>query len=243
MGIIIIILIIVGIIGVYLSTRFLSKTFKVITKLLLLLIAILILITAFVYKDMSELRRGFITKNNTFFLYKDNQLYTAITLKPMTTTNLSLNSFEYFTKEEIKRAEQDLNNKNYKTLLRNNYRIFIINPRLLKKNYSLDFGITLHEEELLSIIRSNESFKVMAMKTQQHHNLSIDDIKKGFENSYGSEEKLRGYLFAGLLTNYFQKQEPGELVRSIKANQLVVYPETISFKVIKYVPSWVLTKK
>jgi len=237
-SIIIIILIIAGLIVIYLATRFLNKTFKIVTKLMLLLIAILVLLTVLVYKDMTELRRGFITGNNTFFLYENNQLYTAVTLKPMTSTNLSINSFDYFTKEGIRTAEQELNNKNYEVLLRNNYRIFIINPGLLNKSYSINLGIKLDEKDLLSIMMSNDSFRIMAMKTQEHYNLSIEDIKKGFENSYGSEEKLRGYLFAGLLINYFRKQEPGELTNNIKDDKLRVYPQSISFKIIKYLP-WV----
>ncbi|MBW2991269.1 hypothetical protein KY348_06220 [Candidatus Woesearchaeota archaeon] len=238
MSTITIILIVIGAFIILFVTKFLSKTFKIITKIFVLLIIIFVVLTLLVYKDMGELRRGFVEQNNTFYLYDNNQLYTAVTLKPMTSANLTIDSFTYFTQEDIIKAEEKLNKENYKDLLLNNYRIFVLKPDILDKPYTLKLGAELDEKDLLNIIMSKESFLVLAEKTKSTYNISIEDLKKSFEEHYGSEEKVRGYLFAALLTNYFKTQEAGGLVSNVKSNQLKVFPETISFKVIKYLP-WI----
>lgn len=236
MELIVIILILLGALIILFATKFLSKTFKIITKVMLILIIILVVLTLLVYKDMNELKQGFVNKNNTFFLYEDNKLYSAVTLKPMTSTNLSIDSFNYFTLEELEQAEDYLNKKNYQALLNNNYRIFLLSTSILKKPYALELGGTLNQDDLLDVIISEDPFVCLAEKTQAAYNADIETLRQGFKDMYGNQEKLKGYLFAALLTNYFQKQEAGELVSNIKNKKIRIYPETISFKIIKYLP-------
>jgi energy-coupling factor transporter transmembrane protein EcfT len=238
LDLIILALIVLGAIILFIVTRFVGKVIGLIVKIMVLIILVLAILTVIVYKDMDSLRKGFAEENNTFFLYENNKLYTAVTLRPLTNLNLSIDSFKYFTKEEISQSEGELNNKNYAALLSNNYRIFLFKPVVINKPYNLDLLIAMNEGDLLNIIMSDDPFLVFAEKTQEKYNLTAEDLKAGFKDIYGSEEKFKGYLFAALLANYFQKQEPGELVRNLKEKTIQVYPESISFKIIKYLP-WV----
>jgi hypothetical protein len=209
---------------------------KIVTKVLLLIIIVLVILTVLVYNDMTDLRKGFAANNNTFLLYENNQLYSAITLKPMTSINLSMDSFSFFTKEELASAEAELNNKSYDALLTNNFRVFILKPIILNKPYKINLGIELNEGDLLEIIMSDKPFTVLATKANTTYHVNVAELAKGFEEIYGSEEKLKGYLFGALLANYFQFQTPGELVKNIKEKRIMIYPETISFKIISYLP-------
>ena len=189
-----------------------------------------------VYKDMNDLRKGFSENNNAFFLYDDEKLYSAVTLKPMTSIHLSIDSFDYFKSEEMSQIEEDLGNKEYDNVLKSNYRIFIVKPDILNKSYKLKLGAELNQNDLLEIIMSNNSFLTLAEKTQDTYGLEVHTLRKGLKDMYGDEEKLKGYLFAAMLANYFQTQNPGELVINIKEKKLLVRPESISFKIIKYLP-------
>ena len=209
MNIVAIILILLAVIIIYFATKFLGKAFKIITKILLLLVMVLVVLTLLVSKDMNDLRKGFTEKNNTFFLYDNNRLYSAVTLKPMSDPNLNIDSFIYFESEDMARTEQSL-------------------------------GVKLDQRDLLDIVTSEKPAFVLAEKTQREYNISVEELERGFRNMYGSEEKLKGYLFAAMLSNRFQAQKPGELVEDVKERKLIIYPETISFKVIRYMP-WVLT--
>lgn len=236
MSIIIIILILAGVLILYFATRFLGKTFRIVTKIFLLLILILVVLIMLVYKDMNDLRKGFSENNNAFFLYDDEKLYSGVTLKPITSTHLSIDSFNYFESEEMSQIEEDLGNKEYDNILKSNYRIFIVKPDILNKSYKLKLGAELNQNDLLEIIMSNNSFLTLAEKTQDTYGLEVHTLRKGLKDMYGDEEKLKGYLFAAMLANYFQTQNPGELVINVKEKKLLVRPESISFKIIKYLP-------
>ena len=238
LSILVICLIVLGVIILFIATRFLSKAFKIITKIMLFLIMVLVIMTVLVYNDMNGLKTGFAEKNNTFFLYKNKTLYSAITLKPLAKSDLGIDSFNYFTLAEIEKAEQELNQENYESLLKNNYRILIIKPGLINRSYNLKLGRDFNQDDLLEVILSKDPFMVVAEKTQETYGLELEELKDGLKQVYESKEKLKGYLFAGLLANYFQTQKPGELIVNIKNRNLRVRPETISFKVIRYLP-WV----
>ncbi len=236
MDILALVLIVIGACILFFATRFMGKALKMVTKVLLIVILVLVILTALVFKDMNELRKGFANNSNTFFLYENGNLYTALTLKPLANNTISMDSFEHFTKEELAKTEEELNNKTYAALLANNYRIFIFKPIVLNKPYTLDLGIKLSEGDLLEIIMSNEPFKVLAKKTNVTYNLGIDIVAKGLSDMYGGDEKIKAYLFAALLANYFQHQTPGELTMNIRQKRIMIYPETITFKIIQYVP-------
>jgi hypothetical protein len=238
LDLIILALIVLGAIILFIATRFVGKVIGMIVKIMVLIILVLTILTIIVYKDMDSLRKGFAEENNTFFLYENNKLYTAVTLRPMTNINLSIDSFKYFTKEEISQSEGELNNKNYAALLSNNYRVFLFKPIVINKPYKLDLLVEMNEGDLLNLIMSDDPFMVLAEKTQEKYNLTTEDLKAGFKDFYETDEKFKGYLFAALLSNYFQKQSPGELTANIKDKEIQVYPESISFRIIKYLP-WV----
>ncbi len=229
--------IIIAIIILLLVSRLLSNPIKIFTKIIFILIIFLIILTALVYKDVLDMKDSFLTKNNTFYLYENETLYTAITMKPIQNQILSIDSFNYFTKDEISLSEKTIQKQRYDLLIKNVNKVFIMNPLILKKEYNLDLGEELDSEELLEIIKSEKAFELLAEKTKEYYGMSKEQIIKGFQGIYEDEETLKGYLFAGLIANYFQKQESNELRKNIKEKTLEVYPKTISFRIIKYLPN------
>lgn len=233
-----IIIIIVGAVVVYFATRALGKGLKIVVQVLLGAIVVLALLTALTYKDMESLKKGFQEGNNTFMLYENEQLYSAIILKPMTNITLTIDSFSYFTSDEIEKSEKALNNKSYETLLNKSSRLFIFKPVIMNLPFTLSLGpdIKLNEGDLLNIIMSDDPYNVLAKKLDENYDMSEKSLQKTFESFYGDKEKFKGYLFAALLSNYFMHQKPGDLVKSFKKKEITVYPETISFKIIRYLP-------
>jgi energy-coupling factor transporter transmembrane protein EcfT len=232
----VLILILLAAVAIFFATRLLGKTLKLITQIALIITVILVFLTILIYRDVNEMKDGFMEKNNTFLLYENNHLYSAITLKPLENATLSLDSFTYSTKEELERFEDELNKKNYDALLANNFKVFIIKPIVLNKPYNISLLVDLNEGDLLGMLLSDQPFNDLAKKTNEKINMSVEDLESAFEGMYESEEQIKGYIFAALLANYFQSQKPGELISNIKSGRIVIYPESISFKVIKYLP-------
>ena len=92
----IIILVILALAIVFYATRFVSKTVGAMTKVMIIMIILLGLLIFFFYKDITELKKGFSSERNTFILYGDGKVYTAVTLKPIRNNTFTLESFEYF---------------------------------------------------------------------------------------------------------------------------------------------------
>ncbi len=238
MSITIIIFILLGALIILFATRALGRIAKIITKIFLLLILTLVILSLLVYNDMQNLRKGFKHSNNTILLYQDQTLHSAITLKPRNTTQVSSQDFVFYTQEEITGMQEKLNNQEYQALLNKNYKLIIMKPGLLDKPYNISLGAELDQKDLLEIITSQQAFTALANKTSQAYNTSIQELEHGIEQQYGSETRLKGYLFAALLTNYLQQQKPGELVKNIKNKDTQILPDTISFKIIRYLP-WI----
>ncbi|MBU1198375.1 MAG: hypothetical protein KKF46_05430 [Nanoarchaeota archaeon] len=237
MNIEILLLIIVAVVIIYFATKFLTKTVKIITKVILLIVVVLVFLTILSYKDMMDVRTGFEKNNNTFFLYENNKLSTAVMLKPITSDNLTMESVNYFTKDELEEFEKNIEAKDYKSLLNNNNKIFIVKSNLLDKPYNINLGANLDQEDLLSMIWSEDPFLILAQKSQENYDMNIDRLKENFKEIYGTEETFKGYIFAGLIINiFFNKQETGDLTKNLKTGDLKIYPESISFKISKYLP-------
>jgi len=236
--IIILVFILLGLGIIYFVAKFFSEGLKAITKLMVFLVLILVVLTALVYQDMENLKKGLKLNNNTFFLYEEERLYTGVTLKPLNNLTLTLDSFNYFTSEEIRELETKFRNKKYEDMLKSNYRVFFFTPAVIKKPLTQSIGVELDENDMLEMIKSEDPYQLLAEKSQAKYNLSLEILKVELKNFYGDDEKIKGFLFAALIANYFQKQGAGELVKNIKDNQLMVYPESVSFKVIRYMP-WV----
>jgi len=232
----VLILILLAVVIIFFATRFIGKTLKLATQIILMVIIILVFLTILVYRDVKDLKTGFVDNNNTFFLYENNRLYSAITLKPLKNITLGLDSFTYFTKDDLDAFEEDLIKKNYDALLASSYRVFIIKPIVLNQPYNISLLIDMNEGDLLNMLLSDDPFMVLAKKTKENINMSEETLKASFEGIYESEEQIKGYIFAALLANYFQNQKPGDFISNIKKDRIIIYPESISFKVIKYLP-------
>jgi hypothetical protein len=234
----IIILIIIGAIVLSFASKFLGATLKILVKLGLIIIIALALLTVLVIKDMNELRTSFGEQNNTFLLYENGKLYTALTLKPVKNPVLSTDSFIYFTKNQTKTLDKQISNGEYENIMLKTNKLLFISPEVLDKPFSLKLGVELNPDDLLGVIKSDDPFMFLADKIHLSYNLTADILRSSLTSIYGDEGQIKGYLFAALLGNYLQKQEPGELVKNLKEGKIRIYPETITFKLIKYMP-WV----
>ncbi|HJX05289.1 MAG TPA: hypothetical protein VJ461_01110, partial [Candidatus Nanoarchaeia archaeon] len=188
--IIILVFVILGLGIIYFVAKFFSAGLKAITQLMVFLLLILIILTALVYQDMENLKAGLKQNNNTFFLYEGKRLYTGVTLKPLNNLTLTLDSFDYFTSEEIEELEAKFKNKKYEDILKSNYKVFFFTPEAIKKPLNQTIGAELNEDEMLEVIKSNDPYQLMAEKSQAKYNLSIQILKAEYKNFYGEEDKV-----------------------------------------------------
>ncbi|MBN2459258.1 hypothetical protein JXB28_03150 [Candidatus Woesearchaeota archaeon] len=233
-----ILFIVVGAVIIYFAAKFLAHGVKLAVKLLVLSILVLAFLSFMVYKDVEDLKEGFQNYNNTFFIYNNETLHAGVVLKPLDSLILTTDSFSFFSEEEMEALAKDFQEGNYKGMMGNSHKLFFFNPSVLQKPFKQDIGVELDEDDMLNIIKSDEPFDVLARKVRPEQDETSGMVVATLKELYGSEQKLKGVLFAALIGNYFQQQKPGELVKNIKSKELMVYPEGISFKIIRYMP-WI----
>ncbi|MFH0870785.1 MAG: hypothetical protein V1866_07060 [archaeon] len=236
MDITLIVLIMLGVIIIYFATTFIGKALGILVKCTLLLIVLLAILIVLAKKDLDGLSTGLVESNNTFFLYEGSRLHTAITLKPAVNRTFTLESFGYFTKGELKAMEQSLNSKDYAPLLGSNYKLFILTPAAINRPFKINLGVDLNENDTLQMLRGDRPYLVVAAKLKGEYNgSSAEKIEAALRDAYGDDEKIKGYLFAAMLINYLQLKDIS-LIKSVKDKELVIYPESLSFKMAKYLP-------
>jgi hypothetical protein len=239
-------LIIFGALILLFATRFLSKSFKIITKILLIAVLLFAILTIITYNDLSTLKKGFYEKNNLFILYENSTLYSAVNLRPIKNLTFTLESFDYYSADEISKIQDYVNQKNYSALQDSDdgnatnsshktKNIFIVKPGLLDKPYKLKLTAELDEKEIIEMIKSDNPYSIPAKKLVKEYNSTEEKLITALRENYGDDEKIKGYLFAALLMNYYQSAS-SNIINDVKNNDMQIIPEMLSIKIIRKIP-------
>lgn len=232
--------ILIGAVILFFAVRVLGRTLKLALQVVIVVIIALVFMTYLVYKDVNDLKNGFKDNNNTFFLYEEDSLYAGVILKPLGQLIITLDAFDFYTPEQMEMLREYFADNDYKKMLNNSKRLFFFTPTAINKSFKVDIGVELDEADMLEVLKSNQPFREVANKIAKQGSSSESSsaavIIEGLKEVYGDEEKLKGEIFAAMIGNYFQKQKPRELIRHIRSKELMVYPESISFKLIRYIP-------
>jgi energy-coupling factor transporter transmembrane protein EcfT len=222
-------LILIASLVILFAIRFLRATFKVVTKLILVVIILLIILTIFVYRDLGELKDDLATKKSVFVLRENNTYYAAVGIDSSKVKTFDLDSFDYYTKAELEQLKLDVKKDNFTD--KGVGRIFIVTPELINKSYKLDMGLEIDENDIIEILKSEEPYEVLAKKLSPEFSYSAANLA----NAYGDEGKIKGYLLAASIINYFQITD-FQLASDMKKSNIEVLPSSLTFTIIKYMP-------
>jgi len=233
-------LIIFGALILLFATRFLSKAFKIVTKIILIIVLLFAILTIITYNDLSNLKKGFYENNNMFILYGNNTVYAAVNLKPIKNLTFTLDSFDYYSADELNRIQEYVNQKNYSALQGNDSdnkteNIFIVTPELIDKPYKLKLTTELNETEIIEMIKSDNPYSIPAKKLVNEYNATEENLIIALRENYGNDEKVKGYLFAALLMNYYQSSG-SNIINDIKSGDMQIIPEMLSVKIMRLIP-------
>ena len=229
--IVIVSLVMLSVVIIIYATKFLSDTFKIATKVMLIMIVLLSISTVLIYNDLQDLRRDVAERRSIFILRQEGDTYAAVGFEPSNETVFDFDSFSYFDSGELAEIDRQLDSG--EELTAGAERTFIFTPRLLDREYSLDLGVSLTEKDILEILQGNDTYGMMADKL----NPQMQVTRQNLERIYGHEGRIKGYLLAALVINYFRQRDE-QMARHIKDSDFRMVPETPSFKLIRHFP-WV----
>jgi hypothetical protein len=142
--------------------------------------------------------------------------------------------------------------ENLQTVLGSDFKVFIFDvvsfdPYLEEPiNLSL-LNVFLSKNETILLLTSVNSSEVIASKLygqlddQVKSQITYDDFRINLQARFGSEEKLRAIIFAELLNRVNKERYVLFLMEGMKQGIIVIYPQTLLFTSMEYVPERVFS--
>ena len=133
-------------------------------------------------------------------------------------------------------------NKDYKSMKGQSYLLFLVKKEALQSVDTVDIsGYQFTLTELNSLFVSQNPRKLIEDKVMADQNITEDQraaVTEQVELALGSQNRFKGLVFAQVFSQFNEDQE--FLVYNIKDENIVVYPEPFSFKMIRWTPKFIL---
>ncbi len=208
------------------------KIVKTILKTILIILILSFLVTAifgfFTYKDSVELNDN-LENQPKLMLLQDNEKIIA----GFVATD-SEEEAEFLTISQVAEYQNNFKKKDYKKMLNNNQKMFIINLKAFdlvdeKVNFN---GKELSKNFLYSVLKSNDPISLYKSETDMDPAL----------NEISDPVEFKSNIFAFLFNESIEKRGQFFIFSEYKKKNIIVYPETAVFKFIKLIPTAFVNK-
>ena len=203
------------------------KIVKTILKTILVVFILGLLLTSifgfFTYKDTVKLKDNLETESKLILLQNNEKIIAGFI-----TADFEKEP-EFLTISQITEYQNSLKKQDYKKMLGDNYKIFIIDMKAFDFNdEELDFvGKNVSKNTLYSVLKSNDPIILYKSKTGVDPGLySIND-----------PVEFKSQAFAVLFSEAIEKQGQFFIFNEYKKKNVIIYPETAVFKFIKLIPT------
>ena len=203
------------------------KIVKTILKTILIVLILSFLLTAifgfFSYKDAVELKDNLETESKLMLL-QDNEKIAA----GFVTADFE-EAAEFLTISQIVKYQNSFKKQDYKKMLGNNYKMFIIDLKAFDIiDEQLDFnGKKVSKSFLYSMLKSNDPFSLYKSET------GMDPALMGINDPV----EFKANIFAFLFSEAIEKEGQFFIFSEYKKKNIIIYPETAVFKFIKIIPT------
>jgi len=209
-------------------------------------IILVILLSFFVYKDVSDLRENWPVSQKLLLAEKDGKLVAGLV---SSLSNAGVEP-EFVTAEQLVSLQSSFNNKDFASMIGDNYKLLIMDVDSVLaevKAEQFSFGeMNVSRGDVVSILESDDAFVVLVdrlMVDKSSDSKTRAQVEADVVKSAGSQEKVKAMAFGVLIAQLFSEKGPQAglfVLKEFKSGGLVVYPETAVFKTIKFVPGFVI---
>ncbi|MFH1409755.1 MAG: hypothetical protein ABIH34_07625 [Nanoarchaeota archaeon] len=217
-----------------------KRFIKLIFKVNLVIMIIIGLGGIYVYWDATQLREHFAEDPKLMILVEDSIVLSAVRLGPSSEVPV------YIKEPELIHYQQIINKGDYSGLLENNHKIFIIELDTLLPLEGIDVGDELlNETDILAILKAEDGLRTFAeiglRSYPEVSEVMIQNTEQSLAEQYGSSAEVKSRLFGVGLGRSIEK-DPNFLIRQYKRDQVIIFPETIVFRIMRLVPEVMLDK-
>ena len=215
---IIIIIIIIAIALFFISFWIIKKIIKAIFLATAVLAIVLVVTGYFVVQDVNDLQENFQTSPKLILLVDNNTLLTGFS---------SDASAEPIKSSEIEAIRQAVQQENFKAIPQEYYKTVVYSKESLESLN--DIKIKIADRELT---------KEQAMRVVLDVQFATAMSKELFINN---AEELRVFVFSTIINDYFTGEQGNNFINGLQQGTIMIYPETITFKLIKVIPSGLIS--
>jgi hypothetical protein len=241
--------VVVIILAAALLVAILLKAAKVILNIILILgIVFCIGVLVFgllVFLDAKEFQKQVRETPSKYLLSQQGQILAGLRIDANGTIMQSYEGPELVT------FAQQWSTQDLQAIQGSDFKVFIFDvvafDAILEEPINLSLvNVMLTKNDTILLLTSANSSEVIASKLyskldeQVKSQISYDDFRINLQERFGSEEKLRAIIFAELLNRVNKQQYVIFLMEGMKQGIIVVYPQTLLFTSLEYVPKKVL---
>ncbi len=207
-----------------------KKVFKIFSIVSTITFILSLVIGALVYFDGQKFNEGFQSKEKIFLL-NDEGITIGVSLADATNPD----TISYFSEDQLTSLTNLNVNQDYNTMLQDSWKLLVVDISMLKDAGSVETSPEqfLTNEQALKLLRSDDPNMVL-------YNSIYGEIEES-QIERSPNQELKGSIFL-IMLNQVLRNDPVTFYKAIKNEKIIIYPETILFKVIKIVPDKALDK-
>ena len=195
----------------------------------LLMFILFISLGYWVYNDTLDLKDHFINSSKIFLLEDKNGIIAGISVHQ--------DEKEYITETIAEDYSNNIVNDDYNGILGDKYKLFVLNMDIFSRIETVNlFGKEISKGDFFMIMESENP------KVTLNNFFSADDpvftmTLAGSKDDADVKSRVFSYISGRLIS-----KDPSLLLDSYREGDIVIYPETITFKLIKYMPNNVVKR-
>jgi hypothetical protein len=232
------IMLVIAVVGIALFVlSFFFKVLKLVFKIFFVANLVLFLVGGIlgylVYQDFIDLKTNFPTDDKIILLEHNEEYLAGMEISEISLETEGNESDDLPLTPIGQNTLEEYNNAELENILDDNYKVIVIKSDFFTNVPEIEFedGLKFETQELIDVIAANNSpnefAKLISDSTAKlSEQLGIDQTDERFDDT----------LLIFMTISVLQNEGPQHIIKELNTGNLIIYPETITFKMINYIP-------
>jgi len=240
-GIAIFVLIVLVVSAILAIVRIVQRGVNLKTIVSLITALVLFFLGLTLYLDAMDFQDNFADSTKIMLFVDNNTIITGFSGLLLNETDVPY----FYSEEELYQMNFYLKEKNYRSILGDNYKLFILYDEAFDAiNGTVTMGGKGYEKEILcDMLHSDnptERFVDSLMEglilSPEENERQRESYKQQIFENYGDDNALKGIIFSNMIIEGMERDEAMFLIENFQYGRVKIYKESLLFKIAKYIP-------
>lgn len=240
MSLTLLIIFIIIAVALLIATFFFSKiAFKILSGLYTVIVIISIIMAVMMIQDVNELNNKYPVEDKLFLLDINGNIEAGFIIGDIRGGRTEDIMFI----ESIPKINSYYNEQDYENIIEDYFKIIFVKDEILDIN-SIEFGeLILSKKEAFNLLKAKSPKNIYANMILEEKGLSSQAmplIKTALNKEFISEYNFKDKLFGKIFAKVSEERGPEFIIQEYKNENIEIYPKTIIFKAISFIPESLL---